>query len=67
MLAPVRVLHLRDPAEIAVERLGEERANELMDAGAATPLAQVIDEVLAAPPPTAEGTGAEPVSGDAGS
>jgi non-specific serine/threonine protein kinase len=52
MLAPVRVLHLRDPAEIAAERLGEERATELMDIGAATPVAQVIEEVLAAPAPS---------------
>ena len=57
MLAPVRVLHLRDPAELAAERLGEERASELMDAGADTPVEQVIEEVLAAPAPTAEGTG----------
>ena len=57
MLAPVRVLHLRDPAELAAERLGQERASELMDAGADTPVEQVIEEVLAAPAPTAEGTG----------
>jgi hypothetical protein len=52
MLAPVRVLHLRDPAGIAAERLGEERANELMEIGAATPVAQVIEGVLAAPVPS---------------
>ena len=51
MLAPVRVLHLRDPAELAVERLGEEQATELMNAGADTPLSQVVDEVLSAPAP----------------
>ncbi len=61
MLAPVKVLHLRDPAELAVERLGEDRAQELLAAGAATPLAQVIDEVLAAPPPS--GTAATPGTG----
>jgi predicted ATPase/class 3 adenylate cyclase len=66
MLAPVRVLHLRDPAEIAVERLGEERANELMDAGAATPIDQVIEEVLAAPPPSSERADTEPVGGAVG-
>jgi predicted ATPase/class 3 adenylate cyclase len=52
MLAPVRVLHLRDPAEIAIERLGEARAKELMDVGAATPISEVIEEVLSAPAPT---------------
>jgi hypothetical protein len=46
------VLHLREPSDLAIERLGETRATELMDAGAATPLAQVIEEVLAAPAPT---------------
>ena len=51
MLAPVKVLHLRDPEEIAVERLGRERTTELLAQGAATPLDQVIDEVLSAPAP----------------
>ncbi len=51
MLAPVKVLHLRDPEEIAIERLGEERARELLAIGADTPIGQVIEEVLAAPAP----------------
>ena len=52
MLAPVKVLHLRDPRELAVERLGEARARELMAAGADTPVEDIIEEVLAAPAPT---------------
>jgi predicted ATPase/class 3 adenylate cyclase len=52
MLAPVTVLHLPHPRDIAIERLGVERAEELMAAGAAEPLAQVTDEVLAAKPPS---------------
>jgi hypothetical protein len=46
------VLHLRDPHETAVERLGEARAAELMAEGAATPLAQIVDELRSAPPPS---------------
>jgi predicted ATPase len=49
MLAPVRVLHLPEPRDLAIERLGEERANELLLAGAAMPVHQVIDDVLATP------------------
>jgi hypothetical protein len=52
MVAPVMVLHLRDPHETAVERLGEARAAELMAEGAATPLAQIVDELRSAPPPS---------------
>ena len=52
MLAPVKVLHLREPEELAVERLGRERATELLAEGAASPIRQVVDEVLDAPPPT---------------
>jgi predicted ATPase/class 3 adenylate cyclase len=51
MLAPVRVLHLDDPAQTAIERLGRERAEELMADGAVTPLPEMIAEVLATPPP----------------
>ena len=46
MLAPVKVLHLPTRAG-AVERFGEEAAQELMADGAATPLAEIIAEVLA--------------------
>jgi predicted ATPase/class 3 adenylate cyclase len=56
MLAPVRVLHLRDPREIAIERLGEARAEELMADGAALPIGEVIEQVLAAPAPRTQGT-----------
>jgi tetratricopeptide (TPR) repeat protein len=52
MLAPVKVLHLRDPREIAIERLGEERAAELLADGAAAPVDEVIAQVLAASPPS---------------
>ena len=51
MLAPVKVLHLPDPSDLAAERLGEERAAELLAAGAVVPRAEVVAEVLAAPPP----------------
>jgi predicted ATPase/class 3 adenylate cyclase len=51
MLAPVKVLHLTDPREIAISRLGEARAEELMRDGAAAPIDEVNAEVLAAPPP----------------
>jgi hypothetical protein len=43
----VTVLHLPDPAGIAIERLGAGRADELLRDGASTPLQRVIDEVLA--------------------
>ncbi len=49
MLAPVRVLHLPEPRDLAIQRLGEERANELLAAGAAMPVHQVVDDVVAAP------------------
>jgi len=53
MLAPVRVLHLRDPRELAIERLGADRAAELLRDGAAAPVDQVIADVMAAPAPAA--------------
>jgi hypothetical protein len=34
MLAPVKVLHLPDPRELAIERIGEERAEQLVATGA---------------------------------
>jgi hypothetical protein len=52
MLAPVRVLHLREPREIAIERLGEARAAELLQDGAAAPIDEVIADVMAAPAPS---------------
>jgi len=51
MVAPVTVLHLPDPRETAVERLGQERATALMDDGAMTPLQEIIAKVKAAPVP----------------
>jgi predicted ATPase/class 3 adenylate cyclase len=51
MVAPVHVLHLPDPRETAAERLGAERAAELMAEGARTPVATIVEEVLAAPAP----------------
>ena len=54
MLAPVTVLHLSDPRDLAVERLGEARAKELMREGENTPVDQVIEQVLAAPGPGTE-------------
>ena len=57
MLAPVKVLHLREPRTLAIERLGEERATRALAEGAAIPLTQLVEEVLAAPPPS----GSEPL------
>ncbi len=48
MLAPVAVLHLPDPADLAIERFGEEGAAKLMADGASTPIADIVNEVLAA-------------------
>ncbi len=47
LLAPVTVLHLTDPKALAEERLGVERAAELLATGAATPPDEAIAEVLA--------------------
>jgi predicted ATPase/class 3 adenylate cyclase len=51
MLAPIKVLHLPDPADLAAARFGAERAAELLAAGAAGSLTDAIDAVLAADPP----------------
>jgi predicted ATPase/class 3 adenylate cyclase len=51
MLAPVKVLHLPEPRELAIARLGEARAEELMADGAAMAVEAVIEEALAAPTP----------------
>jgi hypothetical protein len=61
MLAPVKVLHLPDPAELAAELLGADRARELLDDGSAVPIAQVIAEILAATPPTGPAVAASAV------
>jgi non-specific serine/threonine protein kinase len=52
MLAPVKVLHLQEPRDLAVERLGAERAADLLDESATIPVSRIVDEVLAAPPPS---------------
>jgi tetratricopeptide (TPR) repeat protein len=51
LLAPVKVLHLPDPVETAIAKLGEARARELMDEGAATPLEVITAQLLAMPAP----------------
>ena len=51
MLAPVKVLHLPEPADLVREALGKERANELMAEGAAIPVPDMVAIVVAAPPP----------------
>jgi tetratricopeptide (TPR) repeat protein len=52
MMAPVMVLHLPDPRELATEHLGRERAEKLIAAGAATPVADIVAELRALPVPT---------------
>jgi len=51
MLAPVKVLHLPDPADLAAERFGAERASGLLADGEAIPLGEMVAEVLATPTP----------------
>jgi hypothetical protein len=53
LLAPVKVLHLPDPTETAIAKLGEARARELLDQGASTPLEIVTEQLLAMPAPGA--------------
>jgi predicted ATPase/class 3 adenylate cyclase len=53
MLAPVKVLHLPDPAATAAERFGADRAAELLAEGEAMPLDDVVARVLAKPSPAA--------------
>ncbi len=50
MLAPVKVLHLPDPADLAAERFGTARAAELLADGEAIPIDEVVAQVLAAKP-----------------
>jgi tetratricopeptide (TPR) repeat protein len=50
MIAPTRVLHLPEPAELATERLGPERATALFAEGAAIPVHDMIDMILAIDP-----------------
>ncbi len=51
MLAPVRVLHLPDPAVLARERLGDERAETLMAEGDAMALQAALAMLQATPAP----------------
>ena len=52
MLAPVKVLHLREPRDLAIERLGPERAAQLIDEAATIPINRMVEEVFAAPAPS---------------
>jgi hypothetical protein len=52
MLAPITVLHMPDPRGLAVDRLGTDRTDELLEIGAATPLEASIEEILAVAPET---------------
>jgi predicted ATPase/class 3 adenylate cyclase len=51
MLAPVKVLHLPDPAGTAAERFGADRAAELLAEGEAIPIEDIVARVLAMPSP----------------
>ena len=51
MLAPVQVLHLPDPAGLATERFGDERAARLMQEGASITVDEMVARLLAAPAP----------------
>jgi hypothetical protein len=46
MVAPVTVMHLPDPAGLAAERLGAERAAQLLAEGEAMAVADVVSEIL---------------------
>ena len=52
MLAPVKVLHLREPRDLAIERLGADRAAQLIDEAATIPINRMVEEVFAAPAPS---------------
>ncbi len=52
MLGPVKVLHLPDPADLAVQALGPDRAAELLADDAAPPVNEAIEMILAMPEPT---------------
>ena len=59
MLAPVKVLHLPDPAELAAEVLGPETARSMLAAADDLPIHDVIGEVLAADPPLPGAAGSD--------
>jgi predicted ATPase/class 3 adenylate cyclase len=60
MIAPVKVLHLPAGPDLAIERLGADRAADLMADGAATPVLRIVEEILAAPAPGGVGPGRTP-------
>ena len=51
MFAPVKVLHLPDPAVLAAVRFGSDGAAERMDEGGSIPIDEMVAQVLAAAPP----------------
>ena len=55
MLAPVKVLHLPEPATLAAGAFGLSVAKERLAAATAAPVADIVTEILAAPPLTATG------------
>ena len=57
MVAPAKVLHLPDPAGLALEVLGQERGSLLLAEGAALAIPEVIAQVLAGSLPDAPGSG----------
>jgi predicted ATPase/class 3 adenylate cyclase len=52
MLAPVKVLHLPDPVELANDRFGAERAAVLLAEGEVIPVEDVVATVFATPAPS---------------
>ena len=58
MLAPVKVLHLPDPALLATQAFGQAGAEQRLQRGTSAPVADVVAEILAAPPLTESGTAA---------
>ena len=59
---PAAPMPVPDPAELATEAFGAERAAELLRDADALPIAQVIAEVVAAEPPTPDAARDVPVS-----
>ena len=53
MIAPTRVLHLPEPAVLATERLGGDRAEALFAEGASLPIHDAIDMILSIDPEAA--------------
>jgi predicted ATPase/class 3 adenylate cyclase len=51
MIAPVHVLHLPDPRDLATERLGAKRAAALLADGDAADVGEIVAEILGAPGP----------------